>query len=108
MKINDVLECLNKVLDSERGEDSKVQGHLIAMTEIKKSMGPYKHAYTHIYYIDLNNKEKYEYCTGDVMDRCTIDKEDKLKEKSEKAALTKLFRRITSPKLWDELLTGNV
>ena len=105
MKINEVLECINKVSDSKR---ENTHGHLIAVTEIKKSMGPYRQAYTHIYYIDLDKKDKYEYCTASIMDRCTKDKEDKLKERCEKEALIKLFSLITVKDNWEKLITGEV
>ena len=57
MKINSVLEAINRALDEERAKRSlDIKGHFTSTMNIKKSMGPYKQCYINIRKLIFNSK----------------------------------------------------
>ena len=93
MRINDVLEALNKSIDIEREhKEIKVLGHFTSYTNIEKAIGPYKRISIHINYINKSRKA-IPFVGVCLTERCLTDKEDKAIAKAEIEVLIRLFSK---------------
>ncbi|MBQ9391970.1 MAG: hypothetical protein IJU02_07245 [Lachnospiraceae bacterium] len=105
MKINDVLECFNAALDSERiNKGIKAKGHFVSTMEIKRSMGPYKQAHVTIIYIDLDRKANIPFITSSWTERALVEHLETFKEKAEMQTLIKFI--ISCNGCWQQLIEG--
>lgn len=107
MKINDILDCVNGVLESERViRNLDVRGHFVATIEVKRSMGPYKQAYVNIIYVDTANKTSFPFVTSSTMERALIDHMDVFLETASKHALVKFIYMCHEKDNWEKLIEG--
>lgn len=107
MKIDDVLECLNKTLDELRAKRSiTTKGHFVSTMNIKKSMGPYKQCYITIIYVNLDSKINTPISEGTYMERVLVDRVEEFIGVAERYALTKLFIKLNEPNLWENIIIG--
>lgn len=107
MKLNDVLDCFNTAIEGERViKDLHVKGHLIGVTEVKKSMGPYRQCYTYINYVDRNTGENFKLITATLMERVTANQVDEFILKTEKQALIKLIVTLQDREIWSAIING--
>ena len=92
MRINNILEGINKAIDHIR-ESSNVEakGHFTAITTIKKSMGPYKECRIEINYTDLLEHKTTLFCNTTCMERCAPNEEYKLIDRTTENIITKFF-----------------
>ena len=94
MKINQMLESINKALDAIRFQRGiEVNGHFVAVTSIKKSMGAYKICTITVDYINLDEHENFKFCTNTLSDECVKGEEDKLEDRCALELLTSFFIR---------------
>lgn len=106
MKINDILESYNKAIDKIRKDKGITEnGHLMAFTDVRKSMGPYKEFRTDILYISSDRNNTYV-CNHVSMERCLKDEEQKFVEKNELIVLEKLFTLLYNKFIWNQLIEG--
>lgn len=106
MKIDEVLESLNKALDDIRERKQlNVKGHFVALPSIKKSMGPYKEYRIRINYVNGVDNEVHLFCTNTCMERCNAGEEDKLANQCETEVLRKFF--ICLHKYYDSIIIGD-
>lgn len=92
MKINSILESINKAIDCIRKDnDIEVRGHFTALTTIKKSMGPYKECRIEINYTDLSEHKTTLFCNATCMERCAPNEEHKLIDHTTDCVITKFF-----------------
>lgn len=107
MKIDDVLECLNKTLDELRAKRGiTTKGHFVSTMNIKKSMGPYKQCYITIIYVNLDSKINTPVSEGTYMERVLVDRVEEFISVAERYALTKLFIKLNEPNLWENITIG--
>lgn len=107
MRINEVLEALNRAIDEQRGiRGLNIVGHFTSTMNIKKSMGPYKQCYVSIVYVKPEDKEVIPFCEGSYMERVLVDRVEEFINIAEQQALTKFFIRCHEPNLWEDILTG--
>lgn len=107
MKINNVLEAINRALDEERIKRSlDIKGHFTSTMNIKKSMGPYKQCYINIVYVNPTTKEVKNFCEGTYMERVLVDRVEDFIDIAEQYALTKFFIRCHEPNLWEDIIKG--
>lgn len=107
MRIDDVLECLNKTLDELRARRGiTTKGHFISTMNIKKSMGPYKQCYIIIYYVNLDTKINTPFTEGTYMERVLVDRVEDFIKVAEQYALTKFFIMCNEPNLWESIIIG--
>ena len=107
MKINSVLEAINRALDEERAKRSlDIKGHFTSTMNIKKSMGPYKHCYINIVYVNPVTKEVKNFCEGSYMERVLVDRVEDFIDIAEQYALTKFFIHCHEPNLWEDIIKG--
>lgn len=107
MKIDDVLECLNKTLDEIRAKKGyTTKGHFISTMNIKKSMGPYKQCYITIIYVNLDTKTTTPVSEGSYMERVLVDRVEEFVKVAEQYALTKFFIKLNEPNLWEDIIIG--
>ena len=92
MRINNILECFNKVLASKTGDKNR---HIVAYSNWKPKMGPYKEASTIISLIDSVTMKSEQLISMSEVDRTPAGEEDKLIERNEEKALIEFI------KLWD-------
>lgn len=105
MKINEVLEAYNKVIDTLREEKGiKAKGHFVAVTNIKKSMGPYKQFYVHILYCDVTKNINYPFAGAQLMERCPAGQEEEILNKCELAALKSFFLYCQQEGILDKVI----
>lgn len=106
MRINKILESINKAIDTIRKEkELNARGHFVAVSTIKKSMGPYKEYRITVDYVNLNSHENYMFCSNTCMERCNTGEECKLEEQCTLELLTKFFIRWN--KLKDKVIVGD-
>jgi hypothetical protein len=107
MKFNDILDCFNTAIEGERViRDLHVNGHLVGITEIKKSMGPYRQSYIYINYVNRDTGENFRLITANLMDRVTVNQVDEFILKTEKQAIIKLIVTLQDRKVWDAIING--
>lgn len=105
MKINNILESINKAIDVMRfNEGIEANGHFVAMSSIKKSMGPYKAYHIIIDYVDLDGHKNFTFCNNTCMERCPTGEEHKLEEQCTLEVLTRFF--IKWNKFKDAIIKG--
>lgn len=92
MRINNVLECFNKVLESKRPKENK---HVVAYSNWKQKMGPFKEATTVISIIDPTVMKSDKLVVVNTVDRVYAGEEELFIEKNEEKALIEFI------KLWD-------
>ena len=106
MRINEVLEGINKAIDNIREEQGlKVNGHLTSVTTVKKSMGPYRQCYIMVVYVNSDNNTTTELFTKTIMDRVMGDKVDALIAKTESLVVTAVV--LYMYKHLESLIKGN-
>lgn len=106
MKINSILEGINKAIDVIRiNREINVNGHFTAISNIKKSMGPYKEYRIVIDYINLDSHENFMFCSNHCMERCPVGEEYKLEEQCTQEILTKFF--IKWDKYKESIIVGD-
>ena len=94
MKINDILECINKVLVEERKIKNlpEVLGHFVFHLNWEKNLGTIKTFHAYIDFINMKEGAPYtvvsETCTMD----CPVDRLDEMKEVMTKKTLTRFFK----------------
>lgn len=107
MKFNDVLDCFNTAIEGERIiKDLNVKGHLVGVTEVKKSMGPYRQSYVYINYVNRDTGENSRLVTATLMDRVTVNQVEDFILKSEKQAILKLIITLQDQKIWHAIING--
>ena len=107
MKINEVLEAYNKAIDCLREEKSIAdKGHLIAVEDVKKSMGPYKQFYVSILYHNGTSKVNYPVAGAQLMERCPAGTEEQALERCELAALSKFFQYCTDQEILNSIVNN--
>lgn len=91
MKINEVLECVNKVLDQDRAVNNiECNGHLVAHTSWEKKIGTAKEFHVYIDYV--NGDQTYKYISKHHICQCPADEVDSMKNQVELMALELLFK----------------
>ena len=110
MKINDVLESYNKALEEYRwNRGLSTEGHFVSSTVIKKngSMGPFRECDVEIIYVDISNNgcKNIAICGAVCKERCTVDQEEALINKTELTALAKLFLYLHEG-VWGKIARG--
>lgn len=104
MKINEVLESYNKFLETYReAHNNNCKGHFIALTAIKKSMGPWKEFHVNIYYIG-SNKERYPFISSSTMEKCLKEKEEQCIDKLSLNALQCFFHRLYADNIFNSIV----
>ena len=107
MKFNDVLDCFNTAIEGERIiKDLNIKGHLVGVTEVKKSMGPYRQSYVYINYVNRDTGENFRLVTATLMDRVTVNQVEDFILKSEKQAILKLIITLQDQKIWSAIING--
>lgn len=107
MKFNDVLDCFNTAIEGERViKDLYVKGHLVGVTEVKKSMGPYRQCYVYVNYVDRNTGENFRLVTATLMDRVTVNQVEDFITKAEKQAIIKLIVTLQDKEIWSAIING--
>ena len=107
MKFNDVLDCFNTAIEGERIiRDLHVRGHLVGVTEVKKSMGPYRQSYVYVNYVNRDTGENSRLVTATLMDRVTVSQVEDFILKSEKQAILKLIITLQDQKIWSAIING--
>lgn len=107
MKFNDILDCFNTAIEGERViKDLHIKGHLVGVTEVKKSMGPYRQCYVYVNYVDRATGENFKLINATIMDRVTANQVEELILKTEKQALLKLFITLQDQKIWSAIING--
>lgn len=107
MKFNDILDCFNTAIEGERViKDLHIKGHLVGVTEVKKSMGPYRQCYTYINYVDRNTGENFKLINATLMERVTANQVDEFILKTEKQALLKLIVTLQDKEIWSAIING--
>lgn len=93
MKINDVLDCVNKTLEAEREAKGlpKMLGHFIFRIGVEKGMGTIKIFHAHIEFFNVNTKTTYPVIVLHHTMPCPIDKLEESKELVTKKALENFF-----------------
>lgn len=93
MKINEILECINKTLDEERAlKEIHCSGHFVAHTLWEKKIGTAKEFHVCIDYI--NNGVPYKYSAIHHTCQCPVEDIDNMKEQVELMALTQFFKAL--------------
>lgn len=105
MRINQILESINKAIDQFRAERNiSARGHLIGICSIYKEMGPYKRFEMHLDYVNIDTENTVIVCENKCIDKCPIGQELKLEEKCTSELLTKFF--IKWEELKEQIITG--
>lgn len=92
MRINSILESINRAIDRTRKDTCiETRGHFTALTTIKKLMGPYKECRIEINYTDLSKQQTSSFCVVTCVERCASNEEHKLIEKTTDDAITEFF-----------------
>lgn len=107
MRINDILDAVNTVIDIERVvKGIKARGHFVSTIEIKKSIGPYKKACIRILYVDVDNNTNTIFVATDYTDRTLTENIDKFILIAEKQAMVKFITICHESDNWNKLIEG--
>ena len=107
MKINDILECLNTVMDNERQQSNiDAKGHFVAVTSITKKFANIKECAIDVNYINLDTGELTKLIHVSEIDKCNTGDEDKLIKKTTKAAIEKVFKLSLDTDTMEDIIHG--
>ena len=113
MKINDVIECVNKNIDMER-EMRKIQakGHFVFYLNYEKKIGQIKEVHAYIQYVKFSvedNGKPYDVVAIHHTESYPNEKIEELKEKVALDLLAQFFRALRyscMSKKYDEFVNG--
>lgn len=108
MKINDILEKVNKLLDQQReleGIDTK--GHFIGTMTLRKSMGPYKQCTIEISYVNMTNSTITSVIKSTLMERVAND-DNPIIDSTTADAVSKFLVKVGSNNSWEDIKRGDM
>ena len=107
MKISQVLEAYNKVVDNFReAEGIEANGHFVLLEDIKKAMGSYKQFTVTILYHNMDKNVNYPFVGAQLIEKCPSGKEEEAMCKCELRALVNFFAYCRSEKVFDSVLNN--
>lgn len=107
MTINEILECLNKVIDEfRRGSSIEAKGHLVAVTSINKKFGNNKECIIRVEYVNLDTKKNTTIFKVQITDKCLSGEEDKLIKKASEKMLMSIFDSLIGTNCMEDIIDG--
>ena len=96
MKINDVLECINKTLREERKIKGlpEVLGHFVFYIYWEKRMGAIKAFDARVQFFNIHKGASYPVVSHTYIENCPTDKIEETKEKVTLMVLEMLFKAL--------------
>lgn len=98
MKINDVIECVNKNIDMEREmRKLETKGHFIFFMNYEKKIGQIKEFHAYIQYVKFSvgdNGKPYNVTVIHHTENCPNDKIEEVKEKVALDLLSQFFNAL--------------
>lgn len=112
IEINNVIECLNKTLDTERRMNNlpEATGHFVFYLSWEKEIGAVKTFYANISFVNIKDNSVHPVVKINHTISCPISEIDKAKEQVACEALQRLFiiLRVASNKnTYDTFLKGD-
>lgn len=107
MTINEILECLNKVMDKERQESSiETKGHFVAVTKITKRFANIKECTIDINYVNLDTGVLTELLHVKETGRYLVGEEEKLIHKTTEKAVEGVFNLALNTQTMEDIIHG--
>lgn len=92
MKINDVLECINKTLETERkAKGIEAIGHFVCHQNYAKRIGTIKEFQTHIDFVNFNTGHTHRVISYFHVENCLQDKVEEIKDRIALKVLKEFF-----------------
>lgn len=105
MKINDVLETINSILEAERTKRGlHLRGHFVSVVDVQKAMGPYKKYHISVIYVDIDNKENIDFVSKYYTHKSPKGTEEKTRILVEVEVLEPFFTNIINN--WENIVKG--
>lgn len=109
MKINDILEKVNKLLDKQREiEHINTKGHFIGTMTLRKSMGPYKQCTVEISYVNMTNSTITPIIKSTLMERVANNEDNPIIDNTTTDAISKFIVKTASDNNWENIKKGNL